>query len=330
MKKYNVVDLTKLVLSYFVIGIHTRILNQDLLPLFRIAVPVFFIYSSYFFFCKKKPDIKKTVLRNIKLYIFWFVVLLPVTVMARKYFESGLLIGIISIIKDFFVGSTFLASWYISALTISLIIVYKIQKSKRATMILPCLMAFCFLLSLLTSNYNFLICNNKFVTQIIEFWLRYLGAPCNSFVVGIFWVGVGYYLSKIKITLKVKKLAICTIVSILGLFLEKNCISWLGINILSDESYILLIPAAIFGVLLTLNCKYRIRNSETYRKLSTFNYCLHFSVAVVIDDIIEYCHIWNPFNLLTFIITIVICYVLFRAVNILSKYKYFALLRYSM
>lgn len=330
MRKYDVVDIAKLILSYFVIGIHTKILDQELLPLFRVAVPAFFIYSSYFFFCKDTPNLKKTVTRNFELYFFWFVVLLPVTLMARRYYEKGLLIGFISMIKDFFVGSTFLASWYISALTIALIVVYYISKCRKAPVILPCLMIFCFLLSLLTSNYNFLVSNNKYFSHIIELWLRYLGAPCESFVVGIFWVGVGYYLSKIRKTLNIKKISICAILSVFGVFFESFYIKWLGVEILSDECYIFLIPAAIFVVLFTLNCKYTIRMSETYRKLSTFNYCLHFSMAVVIDNIVGYFHIWNPYNLLTFAITIVFCYVLFRVVNALSKYRHFALLKYSM
>ncbi len=79
---------------------HGNILMLILMPLYfvivRVAVPFFFIASSYFLFKKIKacPEkrgefVKKYCLRIFLLYVFWFVVSLPITI--DKYFiaENG-------------------------------------------------------------------------------------------------------------------------------------------------------------------------------------------------------------------------------------------------
>jgi len=43
-------DLTKFVLSFFVVAIHTELFGEYIYPIVRIAVPLYFIISSYIFF----------------------------------------------------------------------------------------------------------------------------------------------------------------------------------------------------------------------------------------------------------------------------------------
>lgn len=124
-------DLSKLILSLLVITIHIPLLSDYLNPIARIAVPLFFMMSSYFFFGKinaapkqeRSNALKQFLLRNIKLYVFWFIVLLPITLYLRNYFADGFLTGLLRFLQDLLFYSTFRASWYITALCISVTII---------------------------------------------------------------------------------------------------------------------------------------------------------------------------------------------------------------
>lgn len=52
-KNYDIFDLTKFILSLFIVAIHSSILLDILSPCVRIAVPLFFMISSYLFFERK-------------------------------------------------------------------------------------------------------------------------------------------------------------------------------------------------------------------------------------------------------------------------------------
>ena len=51
-RTYNSIDILKIILALFVVVIHSGIDKTVLAPVLRIAVPLFFIISSYFFFTK--------------------------------------------------------------------------------------------------------------------------------------------------------------------------------------------------------------------------------------------------------------------------------------
>ena len=80
MKKVGInsnYDILKFLLSLMVVMIHSKLLPDLLYPWLRIAVPLFFIMSAYFFFLKignsideneRKNELKKYVLRNLKFY----------------------------------------------------------------------------------------------------------------------------------------------------------------------------------------------------------------------------------------------------------------------
>ncbi len=71
MKKVNsVYDLLKIVLSIMIVLIHTKILPNILYPWLRIAVPLFFVMSSYFLFSKLNMLIKWIVIHFF--YVFWY------------------------------------------------------------------------------------------------------------------------------------------------------------------------------------------------------------------------------------------------------------------
>jgi len=124
-------------MAIMVVAIHTGLYHNTLMPWLRIAVPEFFILSSYFFFqkvdnAKEINDLTplvKFIKRNTKLYLFWLIILLvPTLYLRRLWFTDGILIGLFTFAKNMIFGSTFVASWFISANILATIIVFYLRK----------------------------------------------------------------------------------------------------------------------------------------------------------------------------------------------------------
>ena len=124
-------DVLKITLAILIVVLHTRPLSNDFQPILRLAVPIFFIMTSFFFFNKIKEFDKKEsnialnkfIRRNLLLYLFWLVLLLPVTLYRHNWFESGIAMGLVRMIRSFFFGSTFAASWFITSSVIAVTLI---------------------------------------------------------------------------------------------------------------------------------------------------------------------------------------------------------------
>lgn len=89
-QQFNV-DVMKFILSLMVVCIHTGV--TSLMPadigkffnsIFNLAVPIFFVYSGYFFACEgkmiKKDKLIKYLKHIAKLYILWSAIYLPICI----------------------------------------------------------------------------------------------------------------------------------------------------------------------------------------------------------------------------------------------------------
>lgn len=114
--KYDSIDVLKFILSFLIIQIHTEFYFIWMKPYVRLAVPIFFIISAFFFF-RRNPG-KEQLIGYIKrlsiLYLFWFIVWGLYFVYANRaiVFSSQ---GFVFILRSLVFGSTFAASWYIAA-----------------------------------------------------------------------------------------------------------------------------------------------------------------------------------------------------------------------
>lgn len=131
-------DILKCVLAIAIVAIHTQLYPHILYPWLRLAVPLFFVISSFLLFEKineaidyenKKQILFKYLRRNAILYLFYFIILLPYTFYIRNYFEDGIVLGILRLVKSILFASSFSASWYIQAtIAGTCIIFYASQK----------------------------------------------------------------------------------------------------------------------------------------------------------------------------------------------------------
>ena len=325
----DALDLTKFILSIVIVAIHTQFLGELCFPFARIAVPIFFMISAYLFFSKNQTysgfALSHFCKRNLQLYLFWFVVLLPVTVYARKYFFSGFFSGLMALLRDFLFGSTFAASWYIMAQVIAIVLLALASRRIRNSilMVISGLYAIC----LLSSNYYGLIVGT-FVQRVLDTLFLVIFPP-NSFPVALFWCAIGKVIADKGIEATITRRVIAGTVfaiSIAGLYLEHFCIKrWIG-NIKANDVYLCLIPACISAFVLILHCPYHIRWALTLRRISTIVYCVHCSIAWVISNLLERVMV-DSYGIACFFVTLAISWGV--SCIILLLHKKIIILRYA-
>lgn len=153
----NSYDVLKMLMALLVVSIHTQgfcgeYLSNTLAPLNQVAVPVFFILTSLFYFKKVRQtgvsnrSIGLYVKRIGILYLFWFVVSLPYVIVARKYFIENGICDVFRLLKDVLFRSTCGGSCFLSATVVSVVVYILAHKVKY----LPYIICILFLILLFT------------------------------------------------------------------------------------------------------------------------------------------------------------------------------------
>lgn len=127
----NALDVAKMIFAIIVVGIHQPIFSGDAyvgtwLWMGRLAVPFFFVTSAFLFFLRNPgpAELKKYVVRMLKLYGVWFVVMLPYTIKLRYVDDFSVMGNVAHFLQLFLLDSTFRGSWFLSALLIAIPLVY--------------------------------------------------------------------------------------------------------------------------------------------------------------------------------------------------------------
>lgn len=299
---------------------------------------MFFLMSSFLLFkkinCYSRKEaivtLKKYIWRILKLYFFWFIILLPITLYIRNYFRSGFVSGILLIIKNILFGSTFLASWYLMALIIGIVLVYFGSEWFGNSFVLLIGLIF-YLICCAMSNYGTITYNWKII-QIIR-----IIAPnptvFNSFPVGLLWIIIGKMAangSKFWYTLtRYKKIGV--LFSVLLLLGESLIVKKLGCAIAND-CYLMLIPLCTFLFMYILDFRFSIKHAQGLRAGSTVTYCIHASILPIIKKFLLYIDlsISNLFGIVIwFILTVLICAIVTVALICLSHCNRFQWIKCS-
>lgn len=326
-KCIDILDITKFIMAFMVVGIHT-LGRYGIYPLFRIAVPLFFMTSSYLFFsnCEKRTNVKylkKFCARNFKLYIFWFIVLMPIFLSFGGYLKGNLMFNFFKLGIRFLCGSTFAASWYIVALIIGISIIFFLQKINIRFVLL--MTFFIYVLCCLNSNYRNLFDETSIIIMINKI---YPGTIYNSFFVGLFWIVLGYIFACKERTYNKKQSRVGLLISFLLLLGEHIFVTKSGF-VVDNDCYFMLIPTCCFAFENLINCKWNSQiDTRLLRKFSTIIYCVHGSLVCVIGyylipgvDFID--------CILKFIIVAGISMATSYVIHMLEKKKIFEWLRYA-
>jgi len=284
-RQYGNLDIGKFFCALLVVGIHAQPLGDRLVgggyfftTLCRIAVPFFFVTSSYLFYDRKTP-IRKYVLRLIKLDIAWTIVELPFII--YKFYVIGTGNGIektFHLIQGLLWGESYMGSWFIHASWMGMLVLYWLTEHlKERTVVLICLGFF--ILALVDTSYSFLIAG----TRMGEFWqnIDYVILPSESFIMAVPYFYIGRRLSMSRNLMSGNKAVGLLMVSILLLFIES-----LAVREVSDvglivnprfEQFLLLPPLTYLLVyaLKTTECRLRKDVAVSLRQQSTLIFLLH-------------------------------------------------------
>ena len=336
-RQYDILDLTKFILSMMIAAIHSELLPNILYPWLRLAVPLFFAISSFLLFKKinvtpkKQRDsvVTKYVVRQLKLYAFWFIALLPFTIAARlEWFENGFLSGMHLLIKNLLFSSTFIASWFITASIEGTVIVYNLSKRiNRKVLFFIFLIVYC--ICCLISSYSPLFYGNEIINRINSIYSFIFPSPVYSFPVALIWIFIGKLFAENHLGFNRKTAAILTCIFSICLYLE-----WRYVTRLTGDCTIsclfFLLPVVIPLFQLIIGTHITLENGKTLRTVSTITYPLHASLVPVFKRIIRL-FISNDtwVSILCFVCTLLACYIASAVIMKLEKRKQFSFLKYA-
>ncbi len=329
-------DVMKAILAVFVVAIHSSLYPMVLYPWLRIAVPLFFMMSGYFFFDRinmkdsdqdKKKYLNKFVKRNLHLYVFWFVALLPITLIIKKYFLTGFVDGISRLVRDFLFASTFVASWYIIASTVAVIVIFYISKKMKNVLLLLFTLII-YLCVCFWSSYDFIIEDSQKLIMAMSLYIDIFSVPYNSFPVALFWIACGKCFADQFFDIGKVGALFLTVVSATLLYGEWILVRYLN-NSYNNDCYVFLAPLCI-GLFLLLKQMPQIKVSIAVhlRRFSVVTYAVHGSLIPVIRTLLENTigTIYNPF---VFMLTLVLCILLYIFIDFLRNKKDIRWIKYA-
>ncbi len=278
-------DVLKFIMALVIVWLHSGFYPPCLSPLLRIPVPVFFIISAYLFFRKLytveaegaasgRRRLAKFVKRSLILYAFWFVVTFPVTYVNRHYGGMGLGDMISNIIYGIFLQSTFVASWYITALVISVIIVYALRRHLLVALAIGGAM---YVVCCIETNYYYAF--PAFVGRYSSVFGSY--DIFTSFPAGIFWVAVGAVIAKCG-TCRLNVLP-WLLLSLLILAAEYVVTRYFNFSKADDCYLSLMLVAPLLFLYVNSMVVRELPFALGLRKAATIFYCSHGSLLMIVQ-----------------------------------------------
>ena len=268
----------KFVLAFLVVAIHVAPINGTvydgwIMMLCRLAVPLFFITSGFLFFGKmrEESDQRKRLTNFLKrgflLYFSWLVILLPITVYRRGWFELGLFGGLWTFLRSFFLGSTFAASWYLMALLIGTLLIAVSAKVLSNRVLLAIGFAV-YLLCCAYSGYG-----NLTGLPTSDWYAIYL-----SFPVSFIWLTIGKMIAEGEIALP-KRGRAALLIGAAALYAIEFQLCRVRRWAAGTDAFVFLIPICTVVFLIVKEGTIETPRAKTLRNISTVTYCAHANVA---------------------------------------------------
>lgn len=337
-KKYNAIDILKLVLAVLVMVIHSGIDKTVLSPVLRTAVPLFFIISGYFFFSKNRmllsgrernAALAKFAKRNLFLYLFWSVIQFPIWFFIRGYYQDGFIDGMLIALKGILLGGGFTGGWYIVALVIGVVLVFLASK-KISAIWLVLLTLPLFIFSCLLTNYYNLFDENSFVISSGNWYHMLTGMHFyTSFPVALFWVSLGRFLAEKKFAIESSILWIAGVLFAGLLAVERYFVVKFSLGI-TDDCYFMLALICPVIFLLVREIGVTIITRLPIREMSVILYVTHGCFGRVVGHLLKAFPI-NDFIqvLLKMLLSLIVSYVLFLMIRWLKEKKNIKMLEFA-
>lgn len=331
-----ILDVAKYILSFMVVAIHAQLFPMVLYPWLRIAVPLFFIISSYLFWGKvnkielstdKNKQMKKYVIRNLKLYLFYFVVLTPYTLLIRDWFDNGILSGFVKMFQSALFASTFPVSWYIQASIIGMVIIFFASK-KVNNIVLLIVSVFIYLFAAMRSSYNNIIENIPCLQWIYSTYEFVFLSPMGNVSAALVWIVLGKIFAERNINIKFRYSFFGLLVFGFLLYAEWRFVYHMN-GTYNNDCYVLLMSFVFFIFEIIRKIKLSVNSITTFLgKSSVIIYTTHSPVIYIINYL---CYHIKGYTipLFTFVVTVAVCTIMGYCIFKLEKSRVFKWLKFS-
>lgn len=283
---YGAVDLARFIAAMVIVGIHTEVFCQISLldmgfgVISRLAVPLFFIISAFFFFSKPltKIRIKHTIKRILILYfsfsIFYYLIL----------WSFGYTFSWDDFCSFVFLGG-FRHLWFLHALMIGILLTSGLYTVFKKTWGVLCVGVLVYIIGLMLETYY------SVFSSIEPIQLLHDGLNIDKYGTrnGIFYgfpcIVLGLVIAKLKRLPSLSFSLGLSSLFILGLFIE----TWLAVKVLHVSSTIMwlsCLPATCFMMITLLNVRSLKFDTHRIRKMSTFIYLIHPAFILLLGGIL--------------------------------------------
>lgn len=324
MKQYKLLDVASFVASLMIIALHYHpltigsIADHWITYLCRIAVPIFFMRSGYFFRIEKFGIWLK---RITIMMIFWSIVYLPLCVLA------GRCNSIIDFVTIMLTKGTYYHLWYFPSLLISVCLIYLSVKLHINRYLLMIIAYMPFMIAISYGIYPDAIISMPGVGGCMEWMMNYYDTPyyCPIFN-GFIFVVAGYSIKSFETehnTIAMRELWILFVASLLLYFIEEIVTQNYFPHEQTEISLgILVLSICIFWGLIKSKDKFIISEAwaKRLRVMSTIIFVIHCWIGFAILHIFHCSPIVN--YLLTVFTSLSIAYILTKFSTKSSYFKY--------
>lgn len=327
-------DIFKFLLSLGIVAIHTQLAQTLIAANFNsiggiiikyesLCVPCFFIISSFLFFRKcwitgfpnSESSYFKFIKRLIIIYFFYFILLSPIIIPNREYLSMGITTGINTFLIDFFMRYTYPGSWFLSALIVSVTIIYWVGRYIKTYWLLPPLLIlhiYVFNIDLFPDNWH----------GLYEYYEEHVRTMQLSFTAALYPICLGSVLSHPRMIDLYKILEYYNkycLILLMGLF-AIYCIM---------DSILLLTTITILLFVYFYNLD--LHFSPVYHRLREYSILFFFWHFIVIQILKIAFHddIYNVLGIYLFPIVLLIITIIATTILYLEEKKYFRWLRFS-
>lgn len=245
----------------------------------------------------------------------------------RRWFDSGVLRGIVRTIRGVLFGGTFMASWYIPALIEGVLLIWYLSRHCKAQILLGICMLVYVTVYYRSSLYSVFSCGNMGASLIAAyekvFTVLYLSFPVSFLYI---WSGKQLAEKGESFCMEKRVLYLLTFALCCLLYIEWRWIG--GVSGSIDNDVYVMLPFCCMGLFLIVkDWKLQLhgRNIDL-RKASTIIYVTHGSVIAVVGHLIR--RFAGESSLLVFMITVMICEAICAIILKLERLKNFRWLRY--
>jgi surface polysaccharide O-acyltransferase-like enzyme len=293
MQRNNGLDLLKTICAFMIICVHAPfpgLLGDIFTPLARIAVPVFFMITGYYYsLTKERKKEKKQIIKVLKLflsanvlYVFWSLVKVvmngdSITAFIGDVFSIKTILGFLVFNESPFGGHL----WYLGAILYVLVVVSIFEKKwdrKKLYPLIPVLL----LLDLVLGKYSLVLLG----TEIPYIFIR------NFICVGLPYFLIGDMLNTRNSKIKPVNGLLLTVAFAITTLIERGLLVYFNVNANRDH-YISTTFLAIVVFLLAVQFNSKSDNKcfkalcYTGERLSTSIYILHPIFIMIVDKMVK-------------------------------------------